>query len=500
MSLPRSYREKIKNMRAFIILLFIFFAHIASAQVVITEIMYDFSGTDGNGEHDWIEVTNEGGTAVDLSSYKFFEANTNHGLKISQGEATVSAGTSVVIANSLATFLADFPDFNGTLFDSSFSLNSTSAGETLSIRTPELVDEDSVTYSADWGAKDDGNSLQKISGTWKAAAPTPGEIGAASVQSTSSSSGSAAEASDASVLWQASPSVSNSAVTIEVGAKNRLALLGAPVLFEGRVLNANKEPVENTQMNWSFGDGGTEYGWGMKSVSHTYHYVGEYYVFLETPTLLATSDRIRVRVIAPQIILRTGGDATRSFLTLENRGSDELDLTGWQIIANGRNFILPKIILGTKKIVTLPSEATKLQTPEGSLVELRYGNGVRVPLVNDTASPAPAVVQALPVVATHATGAPSAGETFTIKPASVSQAPEPSVVSVAQKASALDAVGNLSSSYSLSGTENQNDHVWYWYVGIAFIAATALLGLRLVRARSTLADEFEIVEEGKEEK
>lgn len=477
-------------MRAFIIILFIFSAHIAHAQIVITEITYDFPGTEGNGEHDWIEVTNEGSTAVDLSSYKFFEANTNHGLKIERGDATVSAGSSAVIANVPATFLADFLNFNGTLFDSSFSLNST--GETIAIRNTELVEEDSVTYSAEWGAKDDGNSLQKIGGTWKATAPTPGVNSTASAQSTTSSSGSMVEESDSSVSWQASPSVSNSAVTIEVGAKNRLALLDAPVLFEGRVLNANKEPVENTQMNWSFGDGGTEYGWGMKSVSHTYHYVGEYYAFLETPTFLATSDRIRVRVIAPQIILRVGGDTARSFITLENRGSDELDLTRWQIIASGRNFILPKIILGTKKIVTLPSEVTKLQTPEGSSVELHYGNGVRVPLLNNVAPQVPA-----PSVATTSlVTTPSAGETFTVKPASVSQSLALSATSVSQKASALDAITNTSSSFSLQSAEEQDDSVWYWYVGIAFIAATALLGLRLVRAHSALADEFEIVEEG----
>lgn len=490
-------------MRSVVVSLLIFFANIASAQIVITEIMYDFPGTEGNGEHDWIEVSNTGTDGVDLSSYKFFEAGTNHGLKLERVDATLATGASAVIANAPATFLADFPNFNGTLFDSSFSLNST--GETIAIRNAELIEEDSVTYSAEWGAKDDGNSLQKINGTWKAATPTPGASVEPSPQSSSLSSGSTVEESDSSVSWQASPSLRNSAVTIEVGAKNRLALLDAPVLFEGRVLNANKEPVENTQMNWSFGDGGIEYGWGVKSVSHTYHYVGEYYAFLETPTFLATSDRIRVRVIAPQIILRVGGDTTRSFVTLENRGSDELDLIGWQIISGGRNFILPKIILGAKKIVTLPSEVTKLQTPEGSSVELRYGNGVRVPLLLLGKSDLPSNVSdgvlqapALSIATTSLATKPSAGGTLTTKSASVSQTPEPSAVSDAQKASTLDAVGNLSSSYSLSDTENQNDYIWYWYVGIAFIATLALLGLRLVRARSTLANEFEIVEDVEE--
>ena len=53
---------------------------LARAEVVINEIMYDLEGTDTGRE--WIEIYNNSNSSVDLSSYKLFEADTNHELTI----------------------------------------------------------------------------------------------------------------------------------------------------------------------------------------------------------------------------------------------------------------------------------------------------------------------------------------------------------------------------------------------------------------------------------
>src|SRR4051812_30819529 len=74
-----------------------FFVH---ADIVISEIMYDFPGTEGSGDHDWIEVFNAGGSSVDLTGYRFFESNTNHTLKEVQGGVTLASGAYAVIANN----------------------------------------------------------------------------------------------------------------------------------------------------------------------------------------------------------------------------------------------------------------------------------------------------------------------------------------------------------------------------------------------------------------
>ena len=65
----------------FFLSLFVFSFHVAYANILINEVMYDVEGTDTDRE--WIEVYNDGSESVDLSTYKLFEANTNHGLTLS---------------------------------------------------------------------------------------------------------------------------------------------------------------------------------------------------------------------------------------------------------------------------------------------------------------------------------------------------------------------------------------------------------------------------------
>ncbi|MEK7139096.1 MAG: lamin tail domain-containing protein, partial [Patescibacteria group bacterium] len=73
--------------------------------MVITEVAaYESSG------HEWIEVYNRSTTAVDLTKWKFFEDNTNHGLTLFRGENMMLApGTYAVIAQVAATTVTDYP-------------------------------------------------------------------------------------------------------------------------------------------------------------------------------------------------------------------------------------------------------------------------------------------------------------------------------------------------------------------------------------------------------
>lgn len=135
----------------------------------ITEIMYDAEGSDP--EHEWIEITNTGKSAVDLSQFRFFEGGVNHKLKIVQGSAIVQASTSAIIAENAESFKDDWPKYAGTLFDSAFSLSNT--GESLALKKgTEIVF--STEYTSSFGAKGDGSSLHKVGDSWTDALPTPG--------------------------------------------------------------------------------------------------------------------------------------------------------------------------------------------------------------------------------------------------------------------------------------------------------------------------------------
>src|SRR3989338_1733500 len=138
------------------------------ANVEITEIMYDVPGSDTGRE--WIEVRVD--TETDISNWKLFESGVNHKLILAMGSPTFPAGGFVVIAGNTEKFLADFPTFSGTLLDSSFSLSNT--GETLVMRNNTGTTTDSISYSSSWGARGDGNSLQKDGSIWTYGPPTPG--------------------------------------------------------------------------------------------------------------------------------------------------------------------------------------------------------------------------------------------------------------------------------------------------------------------------------------
>lgn len=140
--------------------------------VVINEIMYDPSG--GDTGHEWIEIRNGTSQSFDLLNWKFFENNSNHGLTLIAGSATLLAGDFAIIADNATTFLTDWPSFSGTLFDSAFSLSNT-AGEMIALKNPALEIIDALTYATTTGANGDGNSLHRTEGgNWIAALPTPG--------------------------------------------------------------------------------------------------------------------------------------------------------------------------------------------------------------------------------------------------------------------------------------------------------------------------------------
>lgn len=144
-----------------------------SAQVFITEIMYDLSEGSDSGR-EWIEVHNAGNETVDLSKWKLVESGKNH--KISRVRGNLDAGTYVIITDNPTKFAVDHPEYSGALFDSAFSLSND--GETLSLVAPEGVVVDEVKYIKDDGGSGTGDSLQRIDLEARVFAPGEPTLGA----------------------------------------------------------------------------------------------------------------------------------------------------------------------------------------------------------------------------------------------------------------------------------------------------------------------------------
>lgn len=463
---------------------FLTFPVIASAQVQFTEVMYDLeSGSDAGRE--WIEIYNAGSSPVDVSGYRLYEGTTNHTLSVFQGNGTLPAGGVAIIVDNPTKFLADVPNFSGTILDSSFSLSNT--GESLVLKDSALLVIDQLTYSSDMGANGDGKTLQKSGASWIAALSTPGSFSAGtnssslsgsfggssssttetSNPSSVSSEGSVSSATASSSQTAAGPAPSSSSkwptkpqIYADAGSDKRVTV-GTPTEFRGEALGIDKKPLENARYLWNFGDGGSAEG---QHVLHEYRYPGSYIATLDASAgEFSNSDKLVVTVIAADLALHSGADAWGGYIEIENRGGEETDLSYWQLVSSGKIFTFPKgTFLLAKKNVRFSESVTKL--PAGHAAELHYPNGTLAFLSSDNsyALSVPASVAAPVVSVSRSTAAP-ASQQISQTPAAREE-PSSAVVAVGAASLPLEASSTLSS--------HLGEYKWFYFLG-------ALLGSTL---------------------
>jgi|TARA_Y100000310_G_scaffold214702_1_gene215617 PKD repeat protein len=325
----------------FFVFFFLFF-NVANAQIVVSEIMYDLEGSDSGRE--WIEIQNVGLESVDLSSWKFFENDTNHKLVISQGSESVSPDFFAIIADKPDLFLADFPSFSGTLFDSSFSLKN--SGETLIIRDGDLSDVDTVNYNTELGGRGDGNSLQLVGGVFTSQAPTPGEENiheeSVSVEVVENESSSVQEEVVTTGLFIVEPQI------FAYAGNDRIVIVGADSKFQGQAFGIKRKPLEGARYLWNFGNGATKEG---QNVLHHYEYPGKYVVILSVSSgSYSASDRVVVEALASDIEI---SEASMERISITNNSIREINLSWWRIKSGSSFFTIPEntIILPNHSLV-----------------------------------------------------------------------------------------------------------------------------------------------------
>ncbi len=138
-----------------------------SADIRITEVMYDAAGSDAKRE--WIEIYNDGVVSVDLSREKLTDQKA-HALNLPPknggvGSLTIPGGTYAVIAADATTFRASHPSV-AIVIDTVLSLPNNSGRVSIGGVT--------MTYEKALGASGTGESLQLSGSTWIHAKPTPG--------------------------------------------------------------------------------------------------------------------------------------------------------------------------------------------------------------------------------------------------------------------------------------------------------------------------------------
>ncbi len=133
------------NMRIKILAIIIWLSPILalanSSGVKISEI-----GASEPSGFEWVEIVNTGSAAVDISTWKFFEGNTNHGLKEVRGSSLLAPGEYAIIAQDAAKLVTKYPNLSH-VFDSSWS-TLTEAGEYIALKNTNGDIEEGFTYAA----------------------------------------------------------------------------------------------------------------------------------------------------------------------------------------------------------------------------------------------------------------------------------------------------------------------------------------------------------------
>ncbi len=472
------------------------------ADVALSEIMYDLSGSDTGRE--WVEIVNTGGASVEIatSTWKFFEDGTNHGLNLFQGSTILPPGGFAVIVDNPQKFLLDWPAFSGTIFDSVFSLGNT--GETIALKMGTTTVSDQVSYTSGQGGAGDGNSLQKVSGVWQGTLPTPGADFSQPVSQatstpdvpppgTASSSPEVADVnseSSGSTYWPVEPQVLSRIIAPS------FAISGADIVLKGEALGLEKRPLTNSRFLWNFGDGVTKEG---ENVLHAYNFPGDYMVILDVSSgKFSGSSRLKIHVVAADIAIAGVLGGINGKIELVNNSNQELDLSWWRIESGGRFFTLPK---NTKLLPRgrLPLAASVLgfSVNEGNL-SLLYPNGslaYRFTNSSEAMSVPKTVVAKKPVV--FETEVPVVVEAQPKKEEVVAKVPTTPAPATSSQVAAVGATLELSSAPVPSGPEaRRTSSLWLYGLGGVIILG---LSLALIPKKSGIAEggsaeEYEIVE------
>ncbi len=459
-------------------LFFVFaFPFVASAQVVITEIMYDPKDADAGSGGEWIEVHNTGSVATDLTQWIFFEAETNHGVT-ADGVAEIPPGGYAVISRDLVAFKNYFSDFSGALFKASFSLND---GEEIAMKSgKDAMPSGSVSYITEWGAKNDGNSLQLVLGEWVAAPPTPGAENSTSER-----------AEPPPVVNSQIPPPTNTSTppppsgplfTARISEKEKFAVVGAPAKFKGDTVGTTEGLSGKTRFIWNFGDGGTAEG---QSVLHVYKYPGDYVVVLNVVSgTHATEDRAIIKAIPAELSITNIGPAHDFFIELSNNSSYEMNLSGWLLKSGTRYFVIPEhsFILPKKKIV-FSGDTTGLPYSGESSVELLYPNGLTA-AVFSTYTDSPVLSLSIPIKKAEVIPVVK-----TVTPQKIAS-PPPSDFPDESPAFAAALPQKISKQTATQGK------TFPWLFGTLALVVLGGAGVIIARRKKTPADEFAITEEG----
>lgn len=328
---------------------------VASAQLVVSEIMYDLQ-TGADTGREWIEVFNASEDTIPITEWKVLEGGSNHSIAALQGGDTLPSGGYAIIADNPAKFLVDWPGYAGAVYDTVFSGGLSNSGESISVgyvANGSFVATDSTTYTNANGGAGDGMSVQRAtsdSASFTGGAPTPGTGALLVILGLHVPSGTVEEqdTEQTATTTQSNTTSTQGIVSSYVAppepliyayaGKDRDVIAGADVVYEGQAYDKKGTwlSASTTRFSWNFGDGNVGEG---PQILHHFNVPGRYAVVLSVANATnAAAAKIAVNVHPVSIAMSEKSNA----IVLTNTSGFELDLTDWFFKSGDVLFRLPK--------------------------------------------------------------------------------------------------------------------------------------------------------------
>ncbi|MFA4975605.1 MAG: lamin tail domain-containing protein [Candidatus Paceibacterota bacterium] len=351
----------------FFCFVFLFSVNFVQAGVIINEVMYN--PPDGS-IYEWVEIFNNGNEQIDLDGWRFFNSETVSAPLRTSGSFILEPNNYALITGNNSSV-----SFSGQVFTSSqFSLpnDSSKYGTYKGIYSDSSKTiGNSVTYNTGLGASGDGNSLQKISGSWVVATPTQGAENK-TLQIDNDNNNDNNSNSNLNTNTDTNTTIPETKTKIIENPTMKAKILANNLVFTGQsfeigtnISGFSNENVVLGRVYWNFGDGSSfEQINNFEKFYHTYYYAGEYVVFLEYykdtfSKVPEITNKIIIKVVPTTVSISKVGDMKDFFIELTNNASYDIDVSNWVINANGKIFVLPKnSVIMSKKQMTISSKIT----------------------------------------------------------------------------------------------------------------------------------------------
>jgi len=453
--------------------------HLVFASVYISEIAWMGSVADANAE--WIELYNDG-AQQDVTGWTLTASDGQPSVTLS---GHIKSNAHVLLErtdDSTVPTVHAFVIYTGALGNT---------GEVLELRDTHNTLIDSVDGSENWavgGNNDTKETLQRSgvppTGVWTTGVANPqgeggGVLETEDEEEENATTSLSEKIASGGIILSASTNEAKKAphlqpaLTIELVDETTVAV-GVPSTFSSRAYKESGKEVVIQDVVWNFGDGSTGKG---REATHAFSYVGDYVVTVtgnRTGFLseIKDSDSMIVHVIEPLVEIV---HADTSYIEIQNKGSEILDISKFVLVSNGVHFRLPEgsMILPNSN-VRFPKKVTKLS---GTQVVLYAQDGTVFSQYGFSEN-----VASLPLVQGEVLSAFTTKETVSAKKVASSTFVENTVDGdrVAEGSPLLASVVSANEG-GVQEKAGDSTRIWWWLFGLAVAILSTILAVSLIR-------------------